>query len=170
MKEPFRKLAEEYRDKVFTFAWYSLHSREEAEDVTQEVLVKLWQHAESVDPDKLTAWVMRVARNAVIDNTRRRKSRGAVFAEGVDFDVVESLVAAQGAGPDRAARSREVRDALQQALARVDEPYRSIVVMREIQEMSYSEIVDSLEMPLNTVKVYLHRGRRMLREALRGKV
>jgi RNA polymerase sigma-70 factor (ECF subfamily) len=170
MKKPFRKLADTYRDKVFTFAWYSLHSREEAEDVTQEVLVKLWQHAESVDPEKLTAWVMRVARNAVIDTTRRRKSRGAVFADGVDFNVVESLVASGNAGPDQAIRSREVRDALQEALAQVEEPYRSIVVMREVQEMSYSEIVAALEMPLNTVKVYLHRGRRMLREVLRGKV
>ena len=170
MKDPFRRLAEEYRDKVFNFAYYSLHSKEEAEDITQEVLVKLWQHAESVNPEKLTAWVMRVTRNAVIDTTRRHKSRGGVFADGVDFDVAESLVAAGNAGPDTAARSREVRDALQRALSRVEEPYRSIVVMREIQEMSYSEIVDSLEMPLNTVKVYLHRGRRMLREALRGKV
>ncbi len=170
MKEPFRKLADTYRHKVYTFAYYSLHSREEAEDVTQEVLVKIWQHSESVAPEKLTAWVMRVARNAVIDNTRRRKSRGAVFAEGIDFDVVESLVASENPGPDRATRSHEVQDALQVALIRVEEPYRSIVVMREIQEMSYSEIVTALEMPLNTVKVYLHRGRRMLREALRGKV
>ncbi len=170
MKKPFRKLAEEYQDRVYTFAYYSLHSREEAEDVTQEVLVKLWKHSESVDPEKLTAWTMRVARNAVIDMTRRRKSRGAVIAEGVDFDVVESLVATGTPGPDMITRSREVRDALQEALSLIDEPYRSIVVMREIQELTYSEIVTALEMPLNTVKVYLHRGRRMLREALRGKV
>jgi RNA polymerase sigma-70 factor (ECF subfamily) len=170
MKKPFRKLVEEYQDKVFTFARYSLHSQEEAEDVTQEVLVKLWRHAESIDPDKLTAWVMRVARNAVIDSTRRRKFRGTVIAENVDFDVAESLVASGDSGPEVAARSREIRDALQRALSGVEEPYRSIVVMREIQQLSYSEIVASLDMPLNTVKVYLHRGRRMLREALRGKV
>ena len=139
MKEPFRKLADEYKDKVYTFAYYSLRSREEAEDVTQEVLVKLWQHAESVAPEKLTAWVMRVARNAVIDNTRRRKSRRVVFADGIDFDVVENLVAAGGPGPDLATRSHEARDALQEALTRVEEPYRSIVVMREIQEIRFME-------------------------------
>ena len=71
---------------------------------------------------------------------------------------------------ERAFRSRELRDTLEEALAAIEEPYRSIVVMREIQDMTYAEIVDALEMPLNTVKVYLRRGRRMLRDALRGKV
>jgi RNA polymerase sigma-70 factor (ECF subfamily) len=170
MKKPFRKLAQEYQDKVFTFVYYSLQSREEAEDVTQEVLMKLWQHREEVNPDKLTAWVMRVARNAVIDVARRRQTRGAVIANGVEFEVAEGVVADGGADTEHGVRSRELHDALERALATVDEPYRSIVVMREIQDMTYNEIVDALEMPLNTVKVYLHRGRKMLREALRGKV
>jgi RNA polymerase sigma-70 factor (ECF subfamily) len=170
MKRPFRKLVGQYQDRVFTFVYYSLRNREEAEDVTQEVLMKLWQHREEVDPEKLTAWVMRVARNAVIDATRRQRTRTAVFAEGTDFELVEGLVAAPGADSEQTVHSRETRDALESALAAVEEPYRSVVVMREIQDLSYAEIVDVLDMPLNTVKVYLHRGRRMLREALRGKV
>jgi RNA polymerase sigma-70 factor (ECF subfamily) len=170
MKEPFRKLAGQYQDRVFTFVHYSLKNHEEAEDVTQEVLMKLWQHKDEVNPDNLTAWVMRVARNAVIDVARRRRSRSAIFADGADFEVAEAIVAAPGADSENGLRSRETRDALESALAAVEEPYRSIVVMREIQDMTYAEIVDVVEMPLNTVKVYLHRGRRMLRDALRGKV
>ena len=170
MKEPFRRLAARYQDKVYTFVYYSLKSHEEAEDVTQEVLMKLWQHQNEVNPDRLTAWVMRVARNAVIDAARRRKTRGAVIADGADFEVAEQLVAAPGSGTETMVQARETRDTLEAALATLDEPYRSIVVMREIQDMAYAEIVNALEMPLNTVKVYLHRGRRMLREALRGKV
>jgi RNA polymerase sigma-70 factor (ECF subfamily) len=170
MKEPFRKLVGQYQDRVFTFVYYSLKNREEAEDVTQEVLMRLWQHKDEVNPSSLTAWVMRVARNAVIDSARRRRTRSAVFADGADFEVAEALVAAPGADSEDSLRSRETRDALESALQAVDEPYRSIVVMREIQDMTYSEIVEVVEMPLNTVKVYLHRGRRMLREALRGKV
>ena len=170
MNEPFRELAGRYQDKVYTFVYYSLKSREEAEDVTQEVLMKLWKHQNEVNPDKLTAWVMRVARNAVIDASRRRQTRGAVIAGGADFEVAEQLVAAPGSSTESMVQARETRDALEAALATLDEPYRSIVVMREIQDMAYAEIVNALEMPLNTVKVYLHRGRRMLREALRGKV
>jgi RNA polymerase sigma-70 factor (ECF subfamily) len=170
MNEPFRKLVGQYKDKVFTFVYYSLKNREEAEDVTQEVLMKLWQHKDTVNPDNLTAWVMRVARNAVIDVSRRRRTRSAVFADGADFELAETVVAAPGADTEVGLRSREMKEALESALAAVEEPYRSIIVLREIQDMTYAEIVEVLEMPLNTVKVYLHRGRRMLREALRGKV
>jgi RNA polymerase sigma factor (sigma-70 family) len=170
MKKPFRKLAEEFQDRVYTFVYYSLRNREEAEDITQEVLVKLWRNMEKIDPGKTAPWVMRVAHNAVIDSARRRKSRTAVIVDGVEFEAVETFVASDQHDAERIFRSRELRDALEEALAALDEPYRSIVVMREIQDMTYAEIVDALEMPLNTVKVYLHRGRRMLRDALRGKV
>lgn len=170
MKKPFRKLAEGYQDWIYTYAYYSLQSREEAEDVTQEVLVKLWQHVEEIDPGKLTTWVMRVSRNAVIDAARRRQTKSAVFADGVEIEAVADVTASSGSDAEQAFRSRELRDALETALAAVDEPYRSIIVMREIQGMSYAEIADALEMPLGTIKVYLHRGRKMLREALGGKV
>jgi RNA polymerase sigma-70 factor (ECF subfamily) len=170
MTKPFRRLAEEYRDRVYTFAYYSLNNREEAEDVTQDVLVKLWQNREKVDAAKLPAWVMRVTRNAVIDAARRRRTRASVIADAVEFELAESVVAARGPDTEQVVRTRELRDSLEEALTEVDEPYRSIVVMREIQDMTYAEIADTMETPLNTVKVYLHRGRKMLREALRGKV
>jgi len=170
MKKQFRKLAEEYQDRIYTYAWYMLHCREEAEDVTQEVLVKLWQHVDEVDPGNLRSWVMRVTRNAVIDASRRRRTRKAVFADGVEIETVADVVTSSSRGADGAVISREIRSALETALASIEEPYRSIVVLREIQGMTYAEVGEALELPLNTVKVYLHRGRRMLREELRGKV
>lgn len=169
MTKQFRKLAEEYGDRVYTFALYSLQRPEEAEDVTQEVLVKLWRHRENIDPERMTPWIMRVTRNAVLDVVRRRRSRSAVIADGVELEVAANYVAAP-ANTESVVEEREFRDALESALATLEEPYRSIVVMREIQEMKYAEIVDAVDMPLNTVKVYLHRGRKMLREALKGKV
>jgi RNA polymerase sigma-70 factor (ECF subfamily) len=170
MKKQFRKLAEEYQDRIYTYAWYSLQCREEAEDVTQEVLVKLWQHADEIDPGTLRAWVMRVTRNAVIDASRRRRSRKAVFADGVEVEAVADIAVSGVHGTDRTVVAREIRSALETALALLDEPYRSIVVLREIQGMTYAEVGETLDLPLNTVKVYLHRGRKMLREELRGKV
>lgn len=170
MKKPFRKIADEYQDRIYTYAWYTLQCREEAEDVTQEVLVKLWQHVDEVDPGSLNAWVMRVTRNAVIDASRRCRTRKAVFADGVEVETVADFAVSNGQGADRAVVAREIRSALETALASIDEPYRSIVVLREIQGMTYAEVGDALELPPNTIRVYLHRGRKMLREALRGKV
>jgi len=169
MGSTFTKLAEDYRDRVYTFAMYSLRQREEAEDVTQEVLVKLWQRAGQAgfDLENVGAWVMRVARNAVIDVIRRRRTRTAVIADEVDFDLATHYTPGP-ADTGNGVESREFREALEAALARMDDPYRSILVMREVQGLQYQEICDALEIPLNTVKVYLHRGRRMLREALKG--
>jgi RNA polymerase sigma factor (sigma-70 family) len=167
MGQVFRKLEEAYRDRIYTFALYSLRQREEAEDVTQDVLVKLWQLGDRADVDNLGAWVMRVTRNAVIDVIRRRRTRTAVIADEMDFDLATHYTAAPS-GSQGGVETREFREALEAALSELEEPYRSIVVMREIQDFRYQEICDALDIPLNTVKVYLHRGRRMLREALKG--
>ena len=170
MKEPFRRLAEKYSDRIFTFAWYSLRNREEAEDVTQEVLVKLWQHVEEIEPGKLTAWVLKVTRNAVIDVSRRSRAKAAVFAEGLEFESVPAASAGRVLDPEEALRASELRTEFEAALAALDDPYRSIVIMREIQGLSYADIARGLDLPLNTVKVYLHRGRLLLRKALKGMV
>ena len=159
-------LAEEHRHRIYTFASYSLRSQEDAEDVTQEVLLRLWQNRASIDPDKATAWVMRVTRNAVLDVLRKRKTRNTVIASGVEMEIAANY-APVDPDAETAVEAREFRAALEQALVEVQEPYRSIIVMREIQELKYAEIVEALDIPLNTVKVYLHRGRRMLREAMK---
>jgi RNA polymerase sigma-70 factor (ECF subfamily) len=169
MARDFRDLAEEYGGRVYTFARYSLRQREDAEDVTQEVLVRLWTHHQSIDPGATSAWVMRVARNLVIDVARRRQSRAAVFAEGADVAEMAAQVPARGAA-DAAAERSALRTRLEAALAELNEPYRSIVVMREIQGLAYEEIATAMNMPLGTIKVYLHRARRRLRELVQAEI
>lgn len=166
MAKPFRKLAEEHRHRIYTFAYYSLRSREDAEDVTQEVLLRLWKHRAEIDPSRAGAWVMKVTHNAVLDLIRRRRTRDAVFANGVEVEIAANYAPVKPEA-EAAVEATEFRENLEQALANVEEPYRSVVVMREIQDLKYAEIVEALQMPLNTVKVYLHRGRRMLREAMK---
>jgi len=163
MGRDFRDLAEEYAGRIFTYARYSLRHREDAEDVTQEVLVRLWRHHDSIAPGSMTAWVMRVARNLVIDVARRRRLQTAVFAPA---DMIESTVhvASETDTTERTA----LRARLESAVAELNEPYRSIVVMREIQGLAYVEIAAAMNMPLGTIKVYLHRARRRLRESMRG--
>jgi RNA polymerase sigma-70 factor (ECF subfamily) len=165
MRRDFRELAEEYAGVVFTYARYSLRHREDAEDITQEVLVRLWKHRDAIEPGRTRAWVMQVARNLVIDVARRQRARTAVFASAPPSDESVLQVAAPGTPESEAERS-EMRGVLEDAIAALDEPYRSIVVMREIQGLAYDEIATALHMPLGTIKVYLHRGRRRLREAV----
>ncbi|MFQ5511203.1 MAG: RNA polymerase sigma factor [Candidatus Krumholzibacteriia bacterium] len=167
MTQEFRILVDQHRHRVYTFAYYSLGNREEAEDVTQEVLVRLWKNREELNTATLGAWIRRVTRNACIDAVRRRRAyRTRVVATGDGEDSL-SGVSAEPA-PDRAVETSELRATIRSALSSLHEPYRSIVILREIQDMKYEQISESLELPLNTVKSYLHRGRRMLRDKLGG--
>jgi RNA polymerase sigma factor (sigma-70 family) len=166
MKQRFRNLVDQHRHRIYTFAYYHLGNREEAEDVTQEVLVKMWQHRETIEPGSLNAWLSRVTRNGCIDVIRKRNRYQAVV---VPEEVIEAgvKITAVGAGQDAVLDNLGIRMELEKALNTLEEPYRSIVILREIQELKYDEISKALDLPMGTVKVYLHRARRMLRACLK---
>lgn len=155
----------EHAGRVFTLAVYMLGDHGEAEDVTQEVLIRAWQSAHEVAPDRLGAWLLRVARNRCIDHLRTRRSRWAGLREAAGAAVASARDSAPD--PEALAWGSDLRAALGRALAELAEPFRSVVILREIQGLSYREISDALELPLATVRVTLHRGRRRLRDALR---
>lgn len=165
MSRHFEEAAGRHRHRVFSFALYSLGDREEAEDVTQEVLIRLWRHWDRLDTSTLEAWIARVTRNACIDAVRRRSAyRARVVAHG---EEPMWHAASTEADPSQVAEGNELRQRIEIALTRLADPYRSILILREIQDLKYEQISDALELPLNTVKSYLHRGRRMLRDRLK---
>ena len=152
--------------RVFTLAAYLLDDRQEAEDVTQEVLLRLWRRGHEVDPARVGAWLLRVTRNACIDLLRRRRARaGLVLVDGKTEQGRRAPETTRG--PEALARASELGDRIRCALAALTEPIRSVVILREVQGLSYQEISDALEMPLSSVRVNLHRGRRRLREELK---
>lgn len=163
MNTEYRRAVEQYGQKVYAFACYSLRSKQDADDVTQEVLVKLWQHWRKVDPDKVMAWLMRVTRNAVVDHIRKRQLAESRRDDRIEPDTQPEF---RSGGEDQGeARDRErLREALLGSIQALDEPFRSLLIMRDIQGMSYADMQGALEMSESQVKVYLHRGRRKLRE------
>ncbi len=163
--EEYSALVTKHRDHVFRFALYTLHHREDAEDVTQDVLSRLWDHISKLDQTRVGAWLTRVTRNACYDLTRKRRVRQAVHTPG-DNEPALALVPDHKPDPESTADSAALRLRLEEALRDLDEPFRSVVVLREVEGLSYQEIADALDKPLNTIKVYLHRGRRKLRGVL----
>lgn len=159
----FERLVRQYQHRVYGFAVYFLGRPAEAEDVTQDVLLKLWQHLDEVDEERLIGWLMRVSRNVCIDRLRRRRAYRAAVVPAPD-DL--SDFAGDEPMPDDLAEAADFEMRLSQAVGRLAEPYRSIVILREVQDLKYEEIAGAMNLPLNTVKVYLHRGRKMLREHL----
>jgi RNA polymerase sigma-70 factor (ECF subfamily) len=155
----------EHQRKVFTFARYLLSNREEAEDVTQDVLLRLWRNLDAVAPDRVGGWLLRVTRNACYDRLRHRKIRRRSSVSDASIAAVET-VASRAPDPEILAGASQLGARLVAAINDLREPQRSAVILREIQGLSYREIAEALEMTEATLRVTLHRGRRKLRTTL----
>ena len=169
MLSAFQKLADRNRDRIFTFACYCLGDRDEAEDVTQEVLLRLWNNWQRIEVERVGPWLIHVTRNACIDVLRKRRTYRALVAADPEGEAMSRAVSYEP-DPVEVAAASDFQKHLERALKEIAEPYRSIVILREVQDLKYEEISEALDMPLNTVKVYLHRGRRKLREQLKDYV
>ena len=157
MSKKYRQWVREYQDQAWTVARYILKDAQEAEDATQEAFVKLWNNQDNIDPKRVKAWLMKVTRNGCLDRLRRRK-------DNVEFD--ESYMTADNSGPMQGVANSETREWLKRAIGSLKEPYRSLVVLRDVNQHSYEEVATMLELNLAQVKTYLHRARKQLREQL----
>jgi RNA polymerase sigma factor (sigma-70 family) len=161
----FDRAVERHQRRIFTFARYLLPTREEAEDVTQEVLVRLWHKGHTVAPDALEAWLLRVTRNACYDRLRRFRGRERVVAHPLPGHFTGP--ASQAPDPEVLAASSQLGRRLVEELNRLGEPHRSIVILREVEGLSCRDIASIVEMTEGSVRVTLHRARRRLRDQLR---
>ena len=159
MLAKYQQAITQHRQRIFSFAHYSLRAKEDAEDVTQEVFIKLWQHWQKIDHSKLGGWLMRVAHNAVIDHVRKQKPSKEALDHYVEVDEQS------GANHEEdQIDQQQFKRQLLRCIKSLDDPFRSIIIMRDVQGMSYAEIQSTLDMSDSQVKVYLHRARRKLRE------
>ena len=161
--EGFERLVREHKDRVYSYAAWLLHDVEEARDVSQEALVRLWQQRRKVEVPAAKAWLMTTTHHLCIDRLRRKQRRPEVEA-----DAQATPMPYEGPGPERIASASETAQAIGQALASLGDQDRAVVMMREIHGMSYEEISRAMEMPLGTVKAKLHRARDRLRRHLVG--
>ncbi|MGH9863652.1 MAG: RNA polymerase sigma factor [Candidatus Acidiferrales bacterium] len=154
--------------RVYNLCYRFTSRREEAEDLTQEVFLRVFRTLQSYDPRQgpLEVWLHRVARNLLIDHYRAtRKQRLAVPLEDELLHLEEKESAAPR--PDRALGRREVSAAIEQALARLSPELREAVILRDIQGLDYREISQVLEIPEGTVKSRINRGRAELGKFLK---
>lgn len=156
MSREYRKWVADYQDQAWTLARYILKDAAEAEDATQEAFVKLWNNRDSIDRERIKPWLMRVTRNHCLDRLRRRRPE----------QPFEDYLSVEERGPMHGAEQNELGAWLKSAIAGLKEPYRTLVVLRDIQQHSYEEMASVTELTLSQVKVYLHRARKQLREQL----
>lgn len=175
----FEALLQEHRDAVYRTARYLVRNAEDAEDVAQETFVRLWKTRDDIRIENVRSWLLRVCRNLCLDALRRRKVRHEARLTA-DQVTERGRIGIETAEDDGRERSLEVSDLgtgalhteleldiekLVRAMGELKEPQRSIILLREVQDLSYEEIAETLDLSLSAVKVYLHRARKKIRAA-----
>ena len=168
-----RELIKRYERPVFSLVFRMVRDRELAEDLTQDTFVKVLSHLDRYRTDfKFSSWLFKIANNVAIDHLRRRQldtisidgSSHALTSDAVEssrFDISDS---AENALEEMEAK--ELGSAIERAIATLRPEYRSCILLRHVEGRSYEEIASTLDLPLGTVKTYIHRARHELRRAL----
>lgn len=163
--EAFEQLVRTYENKIYHLALRMCGSSEEAGDIAQEAFLAAWRGLPSFRGESnFATWLYRLTSNAAIDYLRRqKKERGdmSLDDEELGLDAVDT-----GPGPQDAAEQTEVQSAVAAGLRQLSEGHRQVLVLREIQGLSYEEIAAVLEVDLGTVKSRISRARAALRKIL----
>ena len=167
----FEPLVEKYRQRVWRLAYNLLRDREEAWDVAQEAFIRAYQALPSFrGQSAFYTWLYRIVMNVAADRARARGARGRAFGtERVPEEDWERVLPDQrGAdeSPDAVAARGEQRQKIMRALDALPEHHRRIVVLSDLEGLSYREIAETLEIPMGTVMSRLHNARKRLRDAL----
>jgi len=167
MQQRFEQLVDEHGGRLYQLARLLLGRDDEAQDVVQDSLVKLWRHLPKLHAGQEHAWLATCTRNACLDLLRGRGRKRTLLR------LVESDRRAHSTGgepePEQALLRSERARALRAALAGMPEPGRSLLILRDIQELDVATVARTLGLSENQVKVYTFRARRALRERLEEK-
>lgn len=164
----WEELLRTHHRKTYNLCYRFTGNTAEAEDLTQEIFVKIFQTLASFDPEQaqFSTWLNRISRNHLVDHYRRtRRDRATASLDDEDEGIHPR------AGPASDARAsveaRERRDLLQAALSRLPPEMREVVILRDLQDMDYAEIAQTLGVPEGTVKSRINRGRLELARVLK---
>lgn len=169
-QEAFADIVDLYKDKIYQLCYRMLGNAHEAEDIAQEAFIRAYVNIHTFDvKKKFSTWLYRIATNLCIDRIRKKKPDYYLDAEvaGTEGLTMYSQVASSDLKPDEEVEAMDLQDTIQKEILKLPEKYRSVIVLKYIDELSLQEISDILEIPIGTVKTRIHRGREALRKQLR---
>jgi len=156
------EVVEQHSDRVFRLAYRLTGNRPDAEDLTQEVFVRVFRSLDTYTPGTFEGWLHRITTNLFLDGARRKQR--------IRFDALSDERAARltspAPAPELAVADRTFDDDIETALATLPPDFRAAVVLCDVEGLSYEEIAEIMDAKLGTVRSRIHRGRTMLRKAL----
>jgi len=154
--------------RIFNLAYRFTSSVSGAEDLTQEVFIRIYKTLDQYDPKQgdLSNWLMRLARNLIIDDYRHRQ-RNPQNSMADTVDDHQYHLRAVGTSAQREIERKELAGQVQEGIDKLPDDLRTCVILRDIEELSYQEIVEVLKIPEGTVKSRINRGRIELAKILR---
>ena len=162
----YNELVDRYKDRLLNFVFRYFNNREQAEDVVQETLIKLYTHASYYkNIAKFSTWLYTIAKNNALTELRKnkRKRTDSLWTnEGKPIDLET-----KGDSLEKTVHNEIAVEALNRYLDEIPENFRIAVVLRDFQELSYEEISKILEIPIGTIKSRINRGRIQLSEKMK---
>lgn len=169
----YRELVRRYERPVFSLIFRMVRNRELAEDLSQETFIKVLNALDSYRPEyKFSSWVFKIANNAAIDHLRRRELdtlslEGSPHAETPQMVEATALqIGERGETQLEEVENKELGGEIERAIAKLRPEYRTCILLRHVEGRAYEEIAEILNLPLGTVKTYIHRARNELRISL----
>ena len=164
--DAFEKFVEHFRSKVFHYSWLMCGRPDDAEEVAQETLLKVFENIDQLrEPERVRPWIFRIAKNACL--MQRRKS---VFAPSHELSLDDLPPGAEGSDalmpPDAELLRSELRAVVDRVIAELPPAYRAVVLLRDLEELSTDETAQILDVSADVVKTRLHRGRLAMRQKL----
>lgn len=161
----YELLVQRHMDRIYTLVYRVVSNKEEAEDITQEVLVKVYNNIRSFDQKaSFSTWLYRIAVNSALDGLEKMKRRSnttsfSYSSSSNPDEELETMVASTTAGPEEEVMQRDLRECIQNVLKNLDREQARVLVMRDFEDLSYADIAQALEAKLSAVKMRIHRAR-----------
>jgi RNA polymerase sigma-70 factor (ECF subfamily) len=173
--EAFDRFVEHFRTKIFQYSWLMCGHREDAEEVSQDTLLRVFENFGQLrEPERVRSWVLRIAKNFCL--MKRRRSQ---YAPSKELSLDEFMPALERNGgevklqiadwsslPDDRLLQAELRRVLDQAIAGLPENYRMVILLRDVEELSTEEAAQILDLSADVIKTRLHRARLAIRQEL----
>ena len=166
----YNQIVYRYKDRLLNFIYRFLNDLDRSEDLVQDTLLKLYTHKDSYkEIAKFSTWLYTIAAYLSRTELRKNKRRKTFSVTELSHDDREFIIKSTDVGPGEANFSQNFEKNVQRALAELPDDFKTIIILRDIQELSYDEISKIVEVPLGTVKSRINRGRVKLQQLLKKK-